>query len=147
MRFHLHRIINDPDSKSVFGELYQLDGGFQAHTCERMWDDNKAGSSCVPEGFYVLEPHNGTKYKNTFALIGETVSHIETPLIPRSACVFHWSAFGKGLQGCVSMSKTITFDIGNSSRLTKDQTLGEFRSLLQGDPGPHYLTISGHPPS
>lgn len=141
MRFRLVRGIHDILGKSIFGELRGIDNSFKCHTVEREWQSNRVSVSCVPEGFYVLEPHNGFRHKKTWALIGDTVSHVETSEIPRFACVFHWSSKGSGLQGCISLSRSFITMIDKPTALAVDHALVEFKGLLRSSPGPHYLTI------
>ena len=147
MRFELLRRFTDAKGKSLFGEWRKEgDETVLAMTAERHWQNNAIGASCIPEGFYVLERHNGTKYKDTFAFIGETVAHLSTPGVQRSACVMHWSATGRGLQGCVSFGDEVRIS-GDPARLVNGAADGEptaiqrVLNLLLQEPGPHYVTI------
>ena len=54
MRLTLTRRFTDARGQSVFGELAHADGQVVGMTCEREWNDNRPGESCVPTGFYVL---------------------------------------------------------------------------------------------
>lgn len=74
---------------------------------EREWFLNRRGESCVPRGEYVLEPHNGTKYKNTYAVVGEGVGHTPEDGKARYACVFHAAVFPTQLQGCFAPAHSI----------------------------------------
>lgn len=145
MRFSLHRTLKDPKGKSLFGTFTGVGNPFRSQSLEREWLNNQAGASCVPDGFYVLEPHDGPKYKTTFALIGETVSHIPTRNIDRYACVFHWASRGSGLKGCISLAKTFLHEIDEPVRLMQDQALAEFKTLLRATPETHYLIITTQP--
>ncbi len=97
----MQRRFEDPYTKSMFGSI-----GNHLVTCEREWKNNKPNVSCVPAGFYHLVPHDGTRYKNTIALVGSTVT-AEPTAAPRSACVFHWASNGIGLKGCISIAHSI----------------------------------------
>ena len=57
----------------TFGSLHLPDGS-QLAVLEPPWIDNGPFVSCVPEGKYVLVPHNTEKYPDTWALVGKTVS-------------------------------------------------------------------------
>ncbi len=138
MRMTLIRRFTGSRSQSVSGELTAP--GFAAMSCEREWLDNTPGKSCVPLGFYVLEPHDGVKYKQTFALIGETVSHSQQSGVQRYACVIHWSATGAGLQGCVSVGDATEIRAGKGPRLVGSRVT-ELLAMLREEPGPHYMTI------
>lgn len=77
-------------------------------TMEKEWVFNRKFDSCVPTGEYELSVHNGKKYKDTWALIGNGVSHTEEPGIPRFACVFHRAMFPRDLAGCIAVAKSIS---------------------------------------
>lgn len=79
----------------------------QMWVMERSWAYNKRNVSCIPRDEYRVEKHNGTKYKGTYALIGDGVSHEEQDGVPRFACVFHRSVFPSGLQGCLCPCESI----------------------------------------
>ncbi len=144
-RLTLERFL--PRGPTVFGDLVVNDhepGGeieevFRCLSAERAWNGNKRGESCVPTGFYVLEPHNGTKYRDTWALIGETVSHLPTPGIARSACVLHWASSGAGLAGCVSGGHEL--EVTGKAAALEGRAIGQLIELLNQRDGPHYLTI------
>ncbi len=137
MRLELQRNVREPETLSIYGRLSSPeDAGIGLMTCEREWKDNAPGVSCVPAGFYVLEPHDGAKYNNTFALIGHLVGHSPGPGIIRTACVLHKSTTGRGLQGCVAWARSLT-----ASGLWGFEDGTEVLQLLRDTPGPHYLTI------
>lgn len=102
IRMKITRKITNGDSEAMFGRL-DVPGLGVYTSLERWWNDNIPGKSAVPPGFYTLERHNGTKYKDTFALIGDTVSHENSNLCTRYACVLHWEDDGSELQGCISI--------------------------------------------
>ena len=109
-------------------------------TCEREWARNVAGQSCVPTGFYVLEPHNGAKYEGTYALIGESVGHFAAPGIPRSACVLHWASIGRHLKGCIAVGERVLWSPAGG-RLDGRACIASVLDALNRLDGPHYLTI------
>ncbi len=139
MRLLLTRKFGDDLGQSVFGELTV--GSFSAMTCEREWKDNEAGHSCVPTGFYALEPHNGTKYPNTWAIVGRYVSQSQETSIPRFACVLHWSSTGRGLQGCIAIGERVVV-VPESAKLVERAPLDAILKLLNEQrTQPHYLDI------
>lgn len=145
MRLILQRRLHDPASQSLFGTLNAE--GTLYETCEREWNDNKPGRSCVPAGFYVLEPHGEegvTKYWNTFALIGETVDHFGPAQsgVIRLACVAHWAVVGRDLQGCVAIGAGIEWHVGKAALHPDGKAVGrKLLDLLRLIRGPHYITI------
>lgn len=84
----------------TFGKLF-LGNGTVLHTLERTWMDNAPFVSCIPEGTYHLVPHDGTKYQDTWAIVGGTVGHWETDGKPRWTCVFHAGNWVSDTTGCV----------------------------------------------
>lgn len=85
--------------EATFGTLHLPDGS-TLDILECPWLDNRPNVSCVPEGTYHLEPHSSAKYADTWALVGETVSHWPSSK-PRSACVFHIGNWAKDTRGCL----------------------------------------------
>lgn len=57
-------------------------------------------NSCVPEGLYRLVRHSGKVHHDTWALVGEHVSHYPEPGKARSACVFHGGDTVADTLGC-----------------------------------------------
>lgn len=82
-------------------------GNFEMWIMEREWKFNRRNVSCVPRDEYVLERHNGKKYKNTYALIGDGVGHLPQEDKPRYACVIHRAVFPTELQGCLAPAESI----------------------------------------
>ena len=84
----------------TFGRL--ILGDLELWTIERPWANNEVRLSCVPEGEYTLEAHESTRYKDTWALIGETVSHWPGEGKQRSTCVFHVGNSMDDVKGCIA---------------------------------------------
>ena len=78
-------------------------------TLERPWRDNLPRVSCVPDGEYVLVPHSSEKFPDTWALVGETVSHYGDPSKARSAILIHPANDVAELQGCIAPGTHITW--------------------------------------
>lgn len=117
---------------------------FHGLSLERRWENNEPGQSCVPAGFYYLEPHDGTKYKETFALIGEHVSHSKEAGVPRFACVFHKAKTGLQLEGCTSFGTVVEVQAGSMPFATMEPNLVDgVLDMLRARPAgeKHYLTI------
>lgn len=137
MRFVLTRKLWEPATRSMFGLVVGPD--FMSLTVEREWAGNVPFMSCVPTGFYVLEPHAGTKYKNTYALVGESVSHVQEEGIARSACVLHWASTGAKLAGCVSSGHEMRATA--SGVVLASPSVDAWLEVLSSREGPHYLQI------
>lgn len=84
----------------TFGRL--LIGDLELWTVERPWRNNEAGISCVPEGEYDLESHSSQKFPDTWALVGETVSHYEEDGKSRSAILIHVGNTMNDVIGCIA---------------------------------------------
>ena len=70
---------------------------------ERRWYFNMPNISCVPRDEYTLERHDGNRYHNTWALIGDGVGHYAHEGKPRSACVLHTATLPSQLEGCLTV--------------------------------------------
>lgn len=90
-------------ARCTLGILYASGEPWELFTLERPWQENAPRISCVPDGVYSLEPHNGTRWKDTWALVGQTVSHFPGEGKPRSACVFHPANLPSELMGCIAV--------------------------------------------
>lgn len=86
--------------KSTIGSIY-YNQEFVCYSLERPWLNNAPFISCIKEGVYQLEPH---KYKgriDTFALVGDGVSHWENGL-DRYAILIHSANYPSELGGCIA---------------------------------------------
>lgn len=110
---------------------------------ERKWRDNQANVSCVPLGFYQLVPHNGDKYQETWALVGDAVSHWPELDIPRSACAAHWEDDALFLKGCFSVAHHLDANL----RLHDPEraAITHLKDILENEDEPHYLNITAGP--
>jgi hypothetical protein len=148
LRLRIHRDLEV--GYSLCGTLWAP--GFSAVSLEREWKANQAGASCVPAGFYYLEPHDGTKYKGTYALIGAEVSHEKTLGVPRYACVAHNAETGLDLQGCFAAGKAIRITPGKPGpggkrcsdglAVLEDPVVDKLLALLKASHERHYLSIT-----
>ena len=50
-------------------------GDLKLYGMEQPWRNNKSSISCIPDGQYILVPHESGRYGNTRAFVGGTVSH------------------------------------------------------------------------
>ena len=94
----LERFCYSPNG--VFGRL--IVGDLHLWTVEQIWRNNEPRRSCIPEGDYILEPHESSRYPDTWALVGDTVSHWPGEGKLRSACVFHAGNTSKDVLGCIA---------------------------------------------
>ncbi len=109
-------------------------------TLEREWKHNRSFVSCVPYGWYELRPHDGAKYQNTYALVGDTVSDDPEPEKPRSSCVFHAANYASELSGCISVGLSVNaFGALQNSQDALDDLLA---TIATQDP-PLRLNIGG----
>lgn len=92
-----------------------------ATTCEDPWEDNTKGVSCIPEGTYKYQPHNGTLYKNVWVI--EDVPN-------RSGILLHNGNTIKHTEGCVLLGNGFGMLKGLPSITNSMQTLDKLRSIL-----------------
>lgn len=91
--FGIIRFQKDPDFRPLF-------------SVEREWNYNKRFISCIPPGLYKLQPHSGSKYKNTFALVSEKLRVFATEqeceyITDRYAIILHPGSWGYNFEGCI----------------------------------------------
>lgn len=101
-----------------------------------------AKDSCVPSGAYDLVKHSGPKYKDTFALVGEQVSHMPEPGKARSAVLFHAGNWVRDTEGCVLLGygwRLLPEPMVTESRKAFDA----WRALMAINSGPSRLRIVG----
>ncbi|WP_211828681.1 DUF5675 family protein [Kistimonas asteriae] len=102
----------------TIGELH-VPGGGTYYTIEPAWRQNQSYVSCIPEGIYDCQPHNGKKYKNVWVLA-------DVP--DRSFILFHAGVRVKHTKGCVLTGKALsekTYTLVDS-----DQAIDELRQIL-----------------
>ena len=88
----------------IIGSFY-YDGEFICYSLERPYLDNAPNISCVPEGEYELKYHRYKGKLDTFALIGETVSHFPSDK-QRNLILIHPANKVHELQGCIATGTT-----------------------------------------
>lgn len=114
----------------TFGRLFV--GDVELYTVEPPWMDNQVGISCVPEGEYWLEPHSSQKFPDTWALVGETVSHWPNEGKPRSAILFHVGNTMIDVRGCIAPGMFLNEHAWGviSSRTAMDKLRLEMSTIL-----------------
>jgi hypothetical protein len=100
---------------------------------EREWAFNRPNVSCVPRDEYLLEPHSSEKYPDTWALIGDGVSHYQQQGIPRFACVLHSAVYPTDLEGCLSPCLSLNT---NGVALGGRESMDDLRDLFDSATGP-----------
>jgi hypothetical protein len=100
MKLWLHRLYL---RRATCGVL-ELEDGFVLATLEDTFKGN-GPDSCVPEGSYQLVPHSGPKYRDTWALVGATVSHQPAAGKARSAILFHGGDTVEDTRGCILVGR------------------------------------------
>lgn len=90
-------------------------------TCEDPWIDNKRNVSCIPEGRYTCVPHNGTKYKDVWAL----------EYVPgRSHILIHAGNTEDDTHGCILVGLQIGELNGKPAVLQSRKALNYLREIL-----------------
>jgi hypothetical protein len=103
-------------------------------TCERAWLDNQPKISCIPSGDYSLVPHLHGEKAPTWALVGETVSHMPEAGKARSAILLHAANWPHELQGCIAPGRflgAINVELGVSS---SQAAMSEILGVLEKEP-------------
>ncbi len=116
----------DPDR--TLGELWIHGGEFIAFTLEPGWSDTAYPS--VEVGEYRLDPHTGPKFKDTWALVGEGVSHYPTPGVPRSAVLFHAGNTDDETHGCILLGSAIGRIRGETAVIHSQEAMSALRRVI-----------------
>lgn len=121
-----------PQDELTFGEL-SLGTSRITYTMEP--GNKDVSHPRVNPGFYVMEPHGwnvteGTKYKDTWALIGKGVSHFPEPGIARSAILMHHGNLDSNTLGCILQGMAIGELLGKPALLQSDKAMDRLRELI-----------------
>ena len=132
-----------PDTDRTFGAIYYRDR-FVCHTLEPGDLDKLAPR--VPPGFYHLTPHGWgpnsvVKFRETWALNGETVSHQAEAGIPRSAVLLHAGNIDDQTRGCILPGLGRGVVNGEPAVTQSKAAMEELRDIIGN--GQAYLTIVG----
>lgn len=117
--------------KLTLTRLVDIDGctlGVLAHennllcfTLENPWLDNKINVSCIPEGCYKCEPHDGSKFEDTW-LVKDVPG--------RSGIVFHTGNTASDTKGCILPGTTIGSYQGKRAVLSSGRALTKLRDYI-----------------
>ncbi len=128
------------EDERTIGELW-CEGEWVAFTMEPGFADVDAPR--VKFGFYHLVRHDLQEYKfrDTWALVGEGVSHQPEEGIPRSAVLFHKGNWDEDTVGCILLGMTISHMNGETATRASGDAMDRLRSFLGSADA--YLTIEG----
>ncbi|WP_019615094.1 DUF5675 family protein [Psychromonas ossibalaenae] len=86
----------------TYSTMHRADSSKVCRMVEREWRNNEPFKSCVPEGSYLIVPHNSPKYGDCYALVAATLGvTIDGPSL-RTACLIHPANKPSELLGCLS---------------------------------------------
>lgn len=95
---------------------------------------------CVPEGEYALEPHDGARWKGTWALVGPGVVHWPTVQDDdRETVLFHPGNRPDETRGCILLGTGVL--LRGPTLLGSRQAFEEFRAIMREQPGASTLRI------
>ncbi len=77
--------------------------GTSLHGLEQPWRENLPFKSCIPSGEYLLEPHNSSRFGQTWAFVGGSVSHYHTEHCLRYACLIDVANYAREVKGCLAI--------------------------------------------
>ncbi len=128
------------EDERTIGELW-CEGEWVAFTMEPGFADVDAPR--VPFGFYHLERHDLAeyKYRDTWALVGETVSHQPEEGIARSAVLFHKGNWDEDTVGCILLGMTLSHMNGETATRASGDAMNRLRSFIGYTDA--YLIIKG----
>lgn len=99
----------------------------------------------VPPGWYRCEPHGwgseAVRFRQTWALVGQTVSHLPEPGVPRSAVLIHPGNRDEQTRGCILVGMRRGELGGEPAVLDSRVAMDALRDLIGNNP--FGLTIIG----
>jgi len=122
-------------------------GEHEFFTIERPWiPDHTHGSrpseSCIPDGAYELVPHEGTRYKKTWALVNPELLVYQHPeAVGRSAILFHVGNWADDVIGCIAPGTGRRVMRGAPAVTGSGNAMEKIRDLLVVGTAGHRMTI------
>ena len=116
----------------TFGRM-RLPSGKVLFTCEKPWNDNKVGESCIPEGRYLCQPRRYNKGGyDTFEITG----------VPgRSAILIHKGNSDENVKGCIAVGRVYPLYLPGMG-LSVGDSAGAFSDFISEMIEPFYIDIS-----
>jgi len=97
------------------------DNNLLCFTLENPWQKNRTNISCIPEGSYKCEPHEGTKHKETWIL---------TNVPDRSGIIIHAGNTESDTRGCILPGSVIGSLEGKRAVLGSRIALNKLRDYI-----------------
>lgn len=119
----LKRIAENNDG--TFGVLLEGDIPF-AVTCERQWRNNERFISCIPEGNYICQRKQSSKFGETFEIMN---------VLGRGDILFHKGNVVADTQGCILIGEQFESLGGRVAILQSGKGFTEFMERLKGGDG------------
>lgn len=116
------------EPERTIGELYEHAGPFIAYTMEPGWNDKKFPH--IDGGEYRLEKHDGQRFKDTWALVGQNVAHYPTPGVLRSAILFHAGNLDDETHGCILLGSAIGRLKGETAVIHSQEAMSALRRVI-----------------
>lgn len=96
--------------------------------------------SCIPDGLYVLEPHNTPAHPNSWAMVNPAVGvyHWTVPANQpwgRTACLIHAGNTDDAVIGCIAVGMTHSIVGGRHFVTESNVALGKLRAIFGLNPG------------
>ena len=121
-------------NRGTFGEITVE--GKKFYTVEREWLNNEPMVSCIPKGHYTMEPHHSRRFGETWALVGDGVTHYDEGE-DRFGILFHVANKQKDIQGCIGLGLAL----GNSWNVINSRDATNFFLALLAHESRHELEI------
>lgn len=118
------------DSDRTIGELSELHHGFICYTMEPSLSDF---APLISPGEYSLKPHNGPRFKSTWAIVGNGITHQPAPGAIRSAILFHAGNLDDETKGCVLVGLSIGRLSGEHAILQSQAAMTALRRVIGTD--------------
>jgi hypothetical protein len=133
-------LIREPQKPQWTNGVLLVGSTFVCHTMEPGSED--AVSPIIDPGFYLLEPHGWEpetqlKFKRTWALVGQDVSHQPEAGTRRAAILLHAGNVDAQTRGCILVG--ISRSVSGSCLIESRVALEKLRDIIGNDEA--FLTI------
>lgn len=125
-------------AKGVIGAVVgrvSKNGVMLGYSIEQSWRNNEPFRSCVPDGEYVLMPHESKKHGKVFVMINETMGIYKNESdckkkTDRFKCYFvHVGNRASDVEGCVALGFDMMFDKKGFGVTDSSEAVDNFRNL------------------
>lgn len=118
------------DDERTIGALSEQSYGHICYTLEPSYSDT---FPLIAPGVYELEPHSGPRFKDTWAIVGNGITHYPAGGSRRSTVLFHQGNLDEESRGCILLGLSIGRLNGEDAVLQSRAAMNLLRTVLGSD--------------